>query len=223
MAGEIIADVLKFVQNWAALGGAAAALLVLFGGRGPLAALGRWRDRVVKAALYPLLAEERARARFEKFERAMDAVLAEITTNGGSSLKDAVNRIEDGLIRQGGRINLLLTMDDAAAVFETDGAGLCIWVSPAHQRLTGRPMDEVMGWGWIAAIHEDDADHVRQSWRSAVEDRRAFISRFRIVRPDGTVVSVHSAANTLRAGARVVGWVGMMTVIDEVEAAEMTR
>lgn len=186
------------------MGAAMAALLVLFGGKRPLAALGRWRDAVVAAMFHPLMAGARA-------EKLGEAILAEITTNGGSSLKDAINRIEEGLIRQGGRINLLLTMDDAAAVFETDGSGLCIWVSPAYLRLTGRPMDEILGWGWVTTIHKDDIDHVRQDWRSAVEERRAFVGRFRMIRPDGHVIRVQSAARTLEVGDRVVGWVGVVT------------
>ncbi len=199
-----LAGAIKFLQDWAALIVAAGALLAIVAGKNSLAAMGRWRDAVVGAVFYPIMAGVRA-------EKLAQAILVELKTNGGTSLKDAVNRIEERQVRQDGRFNLLLAMDDADAMFETDRNGLFTWVSPAHQRLTGRPIEEVLGWGWIAAVHDDDIDHVRQNWKAAVDEQRGFSMRFRIVRLGGDVVSVHATANTLKAGLVVIGWAGTVT------------
>ena len=205
MAGGIAATALKFAQDWAALGTAGAALVVLFGGKGPLAAIARWRDAVFGAAVRPLMSGARA-------EKLAQAILLELKTNGGSSLKDAINRIEERQVRMDGRIALMLTPDDAVAAFEADGDGLCVWISPAHAKLTGRALDEVQGRGWLSFVHADDAEHVREAWTSAVTGGWPFSTRFRIVHRDGATVHVHSTANPLTAGLRTVGWSGLITV-----------
>ncbi len=205
MSAGIIATALKFAQDWAALATAGAALVVLFGGKGPLSALARWRNAVVGALFRPIMAGARA-------ETLAQAILVELKTNGGSSLKDAINRIEERQVRMDGRINLMLTPEDAVAAFEADHQGLCIWISPAHAKLTGRPLDEVKGRGWLSFVHADDADHVRDGWLSAVAGGWPFSMRFRLVRRDGAVVLVHSTANPLMAGLRTVGWSGLITV-----------
>jgi len=201
------ATAIEFVKEWSALGVAGAALLAILAGKGSLAALGRWRDAVFGAVFRPFFAGARA-------EKLGEAILVELKTNGGSSLKDAINRIEDRLVRMDGRVNLMLTGEDAVAAFEADHEGLCIWISPAHQKLTGRGLDEVKGRGWFSFIHDDDCDHVREAWLSAVTGGWPFSTRFRIVRLDGAVIHVHSTANPLMAGLRVVGWSGLISVED---------
>lgn len=205
------AAVVEFIKEWGAIGGGAVALIAIVAGKDSLGALGRWRDGVLKAVFYPFAGEQRARARAEKTEKLVEAILVELKTNGGSSLKDAINRIEDRQVRMDGRIDWMLTLDNAA-MFEADHEGLCIWVSLAYQALTGRPAAEVLGWGWIAAVHDEDIDRIRLGWKSAVEEQRAFSMRFRIVRLDGAVIPVHSTAHPLHAGPRVIGWAGMVTV-----------
>jgi len=207
MGGEMAAKALRFAQDWAALATAAGALAMLFWGKGPMSALGRWRDAVLGAAFRPLFAGVRA-------EKLGQAILLELKTNGGASLKDAVLRIEDNQIRGNSLMHLMLTQDDAVAAFMTDGAGLYDWISPAHHRLTGRSLDDVRGWGWLAFVHVDDAEHVREAWVLAVKGGWPFSTRFRVVRADGAVVPVHGTANPLRAGPRVIGWSGLVTIED---------
>lgn len=213
MSGTIVADVLKFVQDWSAFGIAGAALIVLLAGKGPLTALGVWRDAVASAIAYPFLAGVRA----EKLSRA---IMAEVRPNGGSSLRDAITRIEEFQVRMGGRVDLvMLAMDQAAAVYETDPDGHCYWASPAYQQITGRSLAELNGWGWSVVIYPEDTDRVRVEWERSVLDRRSFNMKFRMIHADGHVFSVHSVASPLWIGeglnARIIGWSGLVTVEDE--------
>ena len=203
---------IEFVKDWSALGVAGAALLAILAGKGSLSALGRWRDGVARAVFYPFAGEQRAKARAEKTEKIVEAILVELKTNGGSSLKDAINRIEDNQLRGNSLTHLILARDDGLAAFMTDKDGLYDWISPAHQKLTGRGLDEVQGRGWFSFIHDDDCEHVREAWLSAVKGGWPFSTRFRIVRRDGSAVGVHSTANPLMAGQRVVGWSGLISI-----------
>lgn len=203
---------IEFVKEWSALGVAAGALLVIFAGKGSLSALGRWRDGVLAAALYPFKGEERAKARFEKTEKLVEAILVELKTNGGSSLKDAINRIEDRQVFDSSLTHLLWSRADAPTAFMADHEGLYTWISPALATLAGRPLDEVRGRGWLSFVHADDAEHVREAWTLAVAGGWPFSTRFRILRPDGNAMRVHSTANAMIAGPRVIGWSGLITV-----------
>lgn len=211
-AGEI-------VQQWSSLIIGIVALVAILGGRAAPAAFGRWRDDVWSALTKPFTSGARSEAALVKFRAdATDKwaeILAELRPNGGASLKDAVLRIEDRQVRMGGRLDMvLLALEDAGAVYETDEEGLCIWVSPAYCRLVGRTLEETLGWGWVMHIWPADVDRVRQEWRLAVEEHRSFEMRFRMTGADGRVISVLSRATPLKVGPRVVGWSGLLNVED---------
>lgn len=206
MIAADLTTIVNFLKDWSALAVALVALLAIMGGKKPMGAIGRWRDSVLGAVFRPVLAGMRA-------ENGIKEVLAELRTNGGSSLKDAITRIEEFQVRMGGRVDLvMLAMDDAAAVYETDHQGHCHWASPAYQRITGRTNAELNGWGWSIVLHDDDAERVRAAWRLAVEERRGFSLKFRMVHVDGHVFLVHSVATPLWIGDRIIGWSGLVTV-----------
>lgn len=198
-----------FLKEWSTLAVAIVALFTILGGKTPLGALGRWRDSIFGAIFRPLLAGARA-------ENGIKEILAELRTNGGSSLKDAITRIEEFQVRMGGRVDLvMLAMADAAAVYEADADGHLHWASPAYQRITGRSIAELNGWGWSIVIHDEDADRVRAAWRVAVEERRGFSMNYRMVHLDGDVFKVHSVATPLYINDRIIGWSGLVTVEGE--------
>ena len=211
---------IEFIKEWSAIGVASVALLAILAGKGSLAALGRWRDAIGAAVFsgFPGVRAERIgkenRSELHAIKDALQAILVELKTNGGSSLKDAINRVEDNQVRTNSLTHLILARDDGLAAFMTDHNGLYDWISPAHHKLTGRPIDEVGGWGWLSSVHPDDADHVREGWASAVTGGWPFSMRFRIARRDGETILVHSTANPLMAGPRVIGWSGLISVED---------
>ena len=203
---------LEALQGSAAYLMSGGALLAVLGGKRTTAALGRWRDAFWSAVSAPFMAGPRSAAALEEFRAKstarMDEILAELRPNGGGSLRDLI-ATQNAVVL--GRIELVMgALGDQVAAYETDPAGLCVWTSPAYCELVGRPAPDLLGWGWIVALHHDDADHVRDAWRSSVDDRRAFEMRFRLVRPDGTPVPVLSRATPLFAGPRLIGWSGLM-------------
>ena len=220
MIAELAASALKVVQGGSAYVVAAGALLAVFGGKRSTAALERWRDAFWRAASYPFQARQRDRGELAAFREQTiarsEAILAELRPNGGASLRDSMTRVETRLASALGRVDLIMSAVGTVAAYETDPEGLCVWTSPAYCELAGRPAADLLGWGWIVALHHDDADHVRDCWRSSVDDRRAFEMRFRLVRPDGTPVPVLSRATPLFAGHRLIGWSGLMKAEEQV-------
>jgi PAS domain-containing protein len=208
---------LEALQGSAAYLMSGGALLAVLGGKRTTAALARWRDAFWLAVSAPFTVGPRSAAALEEFRAKstarMDEILAELRPNGGGSMRDSITRIETQNTVALGRIDLVMgAVGHRIAAYETDHTGLCVWTSPAYCELVDRPAADQLGWGWVTVLHPDDADHVRDNWRSAVDERRAFEMRFRIRRPSGEAIPVKSRATPLFAGPRLVGWSGLVTV-----------
>ena len=85
-----------------------------------------------------------------------------------------------------------------------------IYVSPAYERIWGRPCSELYAnpRQWLAAIHPDDRDAVIQAALSKQADGK-YDEEYRIIQPDGSVRWIRDRAFPLRDAAgeihRIVG------------------
>lgn len=137
-------------------------------------------------------------------------LVAELKPNGGSSLRDSVNRIEDGMMH-----NRMLARNNFALVgepyFETDRAGRCTWVNQAYMRLVGLPLHECMGFGWYNAVHQDDRTMVAGEWARALEQRKTFVAKFRLDTYEGVVPVNCRITFSFDRNERVIGSIGVVT------------
>lgn len=85
------------------------------------------------------------------------------------------------------------------AIFYTDGQGQCLYANPQLCILTGLGLDDLRQVGWLAAVHPEDADRVRQEWAAAQAGGQWFQSEYRFLRPDGSVRWVYSQAQSHQA------------------------
>lgn len=104
-----------------------------------------------------------------KLEDKIDTLIAEFKPNGGSSIKDALSRIEQRQLFSLARQKSLM-QTDPRPIFEADLEGNFIWVNTAFLRLVDvANMDAVKARGWLTFIPE-----VAPDWDLAVQDRRSF-------------------------------------------------
>ena len=84
---------------------------------------------------------------------------------------------------------------------------------PGWCALTGQKPEEMLGLGWVDAIHPDDLDRASQVWSDAVEQKRRFETEFRIRKASGGWAKVASRGiPLLRGDGQIREWVG--TTID---------
>ncbi|HSP18754.1 MAG TPA: ATP-binding protein, partial [Myxococcaceae bacterium] len=84
---------------------------------------------------------------------------------------------------------------------------------PTWCALTGQKPGEMLGLGWIDAIHPDDLARTSQQWADAVVQRRRFEAEFRVRKATGGWATVASRGiPLLRPDGRIREWVG--TTID---------
>jgi PAS domain S-box-containing protein len=87
---------------------------------------------------------------------------------------------------------------------------------------TGLSPEELLGWGWISAIHPDDRERTAGTWARAVKNRSMYHADCRMRRRDGEYrwMSVRGVP-VLEEGGGVREWVGTWAdITDRVRAEE---
>lgn len=134
--------------------------------------------------------------------------------NHGSSLRDAVDRIEISLAHLRSVDRILLSMSPKAH-FETDQHGLCVWANEGYQRLTGLSLQECIGNGWINSVAFQDREAVFDEWNAAIEEQRNFSAEYRYAR-GGKMVPVRcSTTICLDSRGRVTGAIGTVVEVED--------
>lgn len=159
--------------------------------------------------------------RDEDSER-IKAIMAELFPNGGSSFRDAIDRIEVRQLLSEQRQRIFF-QDLNLAVCETNASGECIWVNRTFARLTGRLPSELLKFNWVNAIAEEDRDRVMSEWLTAVEQRREFNSHYSVLHTSGEKIPVYARTFPLygierkvinNSATTVIGHIGLVTIDD---------
>ena len=86
---------------------------------------------------------------------------------------------------------------------------------------TGQPVEAIVGWGWLDAIHPDDREATREAWTRARTTTTVYEAEHRLLRHDGEwrnmaarAVPISEADGTLRE------WVGVHTDVTARTLAE---
>jgi len=95
-----------------------------------------------------------------------------------------------------------------------DGYGF--WFNERWYDFTGMQADEVVGWGWQAALDPIELPRVMASWQAALAQGLAWEETFRLRRRDGQLRSYLCRARPLRGeDGEVICWFGTHTDIEE--------
>lgn len=124
----------------------------------------------------------------------IERIDSELKTNGGSSLRDAVNRSEKVLSDLSQKTDVLhteilsinarqwaLVATQRDPVFETDRDGSVLRVNAVFSNLVERDLESIKGNGWENFIDPDQRDRVIREWETAIEKLRAFEYDFTVI------------------------------------------
>ena len=100
-------------------------------------------------------------------------------------------------------------------IFVTDQNGLCTYTNSEYQKLSGLTLEDSLGTGWSAAIHEDDVDRIFREWNESVDNDLKFSSRQRFKHKDGSVVWAKVKASAMVINGEKIGYVGTVEDITE--------
>jgi diguanylate cyclase (GGDEF)-like protein/PAS domain S-box-containing protein len=109
-----------------------------------------------------------------------------------------------------------LTAASPVGVFHSDAEGRLTYVNAHGQQLWGRTEAELLGRGWLGAVHPEDRNALDRAWIAALAAGCDYEHEYRVVRPNGSTCMVHARAASLRDEAgRVLGSVGTVEDVTE--------
>jgi PAS domain S-box-containing protein len=144
----------------------------------------------------------------------INAIHEQMFTNGGKTMRDAVNRIENRLTLLE-KQQAVYIMDTPEGIFQSDEKGELIYVNRTICRMTGMTERELLGNGWLNCISETDRERVDKAWEYALANQIEFNATFDIVPLNNGVVTVSCTANPLRTiDNRLMGYMGLIDIIN---------
>lgn len=115
----------------------------------------------------------------------------------------------------------ILAQMSPVGIFRTDAEGLTTYVNPKWCEISGLSFDEAIDNGWYRAVHPDDLDFIMNKWNtdSALKKSKS-VAEYRFVRSDGSVSWVLGDAVPEVVDGEVKGYIGTITNITDVVAAQ---
>jgi PAS domain S-box-containing protein len=144
----------------------------------------------------------------------VEFVYNELKPNSGTSVKDSIKRIEDNIIVLMNKHRIILD-DYQTGIIETNEKGEITWANSTYLEFTNRDLREVIGNGWVNAIHPEDREKVYAEWQNALEQARNFEAAFRVVKQDGSIVHVQGHAFPIKGRERIQGYIGKIKIVME--------
>jgi PAS domain S-box-containing protein len=141
----------------------------------------------------------------------LDEIIKELKPNGGSSIKDQLNRLETAVsISQAERLLLLDSIPQG--VFTSDTKGRWLWVNDALRKTVGGSLAEFVGNNWENTVSTEDRETVVREWTRAVEQRRDFNLYFNMTNLDtNETKKVHVIATPANNfNNEIIGWNGVV-------------
>ena len=91
----------------------------------------------------------------------------------------------------------------------TPPSGEFVEDQPSWRAFTGQTREQLLGWGWLEAIHPEDRERVARTWGEALNARTPFQQEYRLRRQDGTHRHLQArAVPVLEKDGSVREWVG---------------
>jgi PAS domain S-box-containing protein len=114
-----------------------------------------------------------------------------------------------------------LVLASSAIVWGAPAAGQFTEPQPGWTAYTGQQTAELLGWGWIDAIHPDDRAVTAALWRHACQHHIMYVCEHRLRGKDGVYRYMSArAAPVIDEHGAVTEWLGIHTDIDERKRAE---
>jgi len=105
-------------------------------------------------------------------------------------------------------------------VWESDITGSCLAASDALAELMGCTVREILGYGWVNAVPEEERERVKADWDYAIQHHQAFSTRYHFVHSNGNKVLIHGQATPVRDGdGNIVRYIGRARVLGDIVSA----
>ena len=131
-----------------------------------------------------------------------------------------MEQLTDDALRRAARRFRALTSSAPVGIVELDTEGRSVFVNERFCELSGIPMDETGGWGWMGALHPDERETVLADGFRAARGGGELVREHRMIRKDGKLVWISARTAKLSDEAGTVeGYIVTCTDITELKEA----
>jgi PAS domain S-box-containing protein len=117
-----------------------------------------------------------------------------------------------------------LTEATTQAVWTTGPTGEVVEDLPTWRTLTGQTRGEILGSGWLDAVHPDDRQRVNDLWNIAIRQKTLYSTTFRLRTASGEYREIASrGVPMLDEKGEALAWIGAASDITERISAERAR
>jgi len=130
-------------------------------------------------------------------------------------------REAESVVRQSEERLRVLASATADVVWTTDAGGRLTGDLPSWRDLTGQTPEELLGWGWLDAVHPDDRPRIAQTWDDAVREQGTYDTEYRLRMRDGAYrIFMARGVPVLEPGGEIREWVGLCMDVEDRRRAE---
>ncbi|WP_047418657.1 PAS domain S-box protein [Cellulophaga sp. Hel_I_12] len=116
------------------------------------------------------------------------------------------------------------TEQSPIAIYTTNIDGDCVYANETWLQMTGMNIKEVLGKGWINALHPDDLVDVGNNWYTSIKSNGKWAYEYRFVNKEGKVTWVKGTAKELfNEKKELVGYLGTNINITEQKYAQQEK
>lgn len=145
----------------------------------------------------------------------IERIEMELKPNGGSSIRDAINRIERKVVFHDQR-QLAMIKSLPFGTWLSDENGKCIDLNRTLCMITGRTESQIKGDNWSNWILEKD--EVLEEWNRCVTHAMDFDMEYTFIHPNKQQQRVHGIAYQLRdEKGTLIGFLGTLEAIGELK------
>jgi len=146
-----------------------------------------------------------------KFIKKLNLAINELVPNGGGSIKDSIGRMERKLDMVQRRTDII-TDSLPDGIYECDAEGRCTFASLALCKAFGLQSSEMMGIGWLSAIHPEDRQPTHEVWMESVKTGTPYRASYRVVNQvSGEEMLCTTEARAVKNGkGEVIGYYGKL-------------
>ena len=148
----------------------------------------------------------------EDVAQLKETVKKEFSPNGGSSIRDILDRLESNQVVMAAKQGMQLHTQDLAMI-RMDAGGEVIEVSEPLCSLLKRNKEELLGRNWINVICPEDRDEISDGWGSAIKDHRNFSAHFNCCGDHGEQIRVMLKVSPLSNIRTTMGFLGTVTKV----------
>jgi diguanylate cyclase (GGDEF)-like protein/PAS domain S-box-containing protein len=78
-----------------------------------------------------------------------------------------------------------LANNSPTIIWMSDKSGLTIFINKRWMEITGQPVNDALGYGWLEMVHPDDREEMGSTFLKAKEAEHVFFGKYRLKQADG--------------------------------------